>query len=84
MLCEESWVYRKWAGPKQLTDKKTKSLMMLPSVLVRIFQNLANFSTDMCLIQDKSFKQYATKYAKNEDEFFKEYVPLLAHIGAKN
>lgn len=29
----------------------------------------------MCLIQDKSFKQYAQKYAKSEDEFFKEYVP---------
>jgi len=31
----------------------------------------------MCLIQDKSFKQYAQKYAKSEDEFFKEYVPLF-------
>jgi hypothetical protein len=29
----------------------------------------------MCLIKDKSFKQYAQKYAKSEDEFFKEYVP---------
>jgi len=31
----------------------------------------------MCLIQDKSFKQYAQKYAKSEDEFFKEYVSLF-------
>jgi hypothetical protein len=30
----------------------------------------------MCLIQDKSFKTYAQKYAKSEDEFFKEYVLL--------
>jgi len=59
LLCEETWVWRSWGGPKQLTDKKTKSLMMLP--------------TDMCLIQDKSFKQYATKYAKSEDEFFKDF-----------
>jgi len=26
----------------------------------------------MCLIKDKSFKQYAEKYAKSEEEFFKE------------
>jgi hypothetical protein len=31
----------------------------------------------MCLIKDKSFKQYAQKYAKSEEEFFKEYVPFL-------
>jgi hypothetical protein len=31
----------------------------------------------MCLIKDKSFKQYAQKYAKSEDEFFKEYVTLF-------
>ena len=37
LLCEEEWQWRSWKGPKQLTDKKTKSLMMLPSVLVRIF-----------------------------------------------
>lgn len=26
------WVWKKWNGPKQLEDKKTKSLMMLPYV----------------------------------------------------
>jgi hypothetical protein len=30
------------------------------------------YSTDMALIKDKSFKTYATKYAKSEEEFFKE------------
>lgn len=28
--------------------------------------------TDMALIKDKSFKKYAQKYAKSEEEFFKE------------
>jgi len=28
------WVWKKWSGPKQLEDKKTKSLMMLPYVRV--------------------------------------------------
>lgn len=46
------------SGPAQYEDKKSKSLMMLP--------------TDMALIKDKSFKKYATQYAKSEDEFFKE------------
>lgn len=45
-------------GPAQYEDKKTRSLMMLP--------------TDMALVKDKSFRKYAEKYAKSEDEFFKE------------
>ena len=28
--------------------------------------------TDMALIKDKSFRKYAEKYAKSEEEFFKE------------
>jgi len=28
--------------------------------------------TDMALIKDKSFKKYATQYAKSEEAFFKE------------
>ena len=30
LLLDETWVWRKWDGPKQLEDKKTRSLMMLP------------------------------------------------------
>ena len=60
LLFSEKWVWRKWSGPKQLQDKKTQSLMMLP--------------TDYVLITDKSFKQYAKKYAQDEQAFFKEYV----------
>ena len=32
LLFDEKWVWKKWNGPKQLEDKKTKSLMMLPCV----------------------------------------------------
>lgn len=30
LLFDEKWSWRKWAGPAQYTDNKTKSLMMLP------------------------------------------------------
>ena len=56
------WVWRKWSGPKQLQDKKTQSLMMLP--------------TDYVLVTDKSFKKYVKAYAEDQDVFFKEYVEL--------
>jgi len=29
LLFDEKWVWKKWDGPKQLEDKKTRSLMML-------------------------------------------------------
>ena len=32
LLFDETWVWKKWDGPKQLEDKKTRSLMMLPCV----------------------------------------------------
>lgn len=58
LLVEESWVWRDWKGPKQYTDKSTKTLMMLP--------------TDMALVKDKSFRKTAEIYAKDEQAFFKE------------
>ena len=30
LLVNETWVWKKWNGPKQLEDKKTRTLMMLP------------------------------------------------------
>lgn len=74
---EEKWNWRKWKGPAQYEDTKTKSLMMLPYVPPArpspfVVLLLTSFRTDMALIKDKSFKQYALKYAKSEDEFFKE------------
>lgn len=62
LLVEESWVWRDWEGPKQYTDKSTKTLMMLP--------------TDMALVKDKSFRKTAEVYAKDEQAFFKECVAL--------
>jgi cytochrome c peroxidase len=31
LLIEEKWNWRKWNGPKQYEDTKTKTLMMLPT-----------------------------------------------------
>ena len=61
LLLNEKWVWKKWNGPKQLEDKKTHSLMMLP--------------TDYVLTQDKSFKKWVKAYADDEDLWFKECVP---------
>ncbi|KZT43589.1 heme peroxidase [Sistotremastrum suecicum HHB10207 ss-3] len=66
LLFDEKWVWRKWSGPKQLADKKTGTLMMLP--------------TDYVLIQDKSFKKYAKAYADNQDLFFKDFSAAFARL----
>lgn len=64
LLLNEKWAWKKWDGPKQLEDKKTRSLMMLP--------------TDYALVQDKSFKKWTKAYADDEQLWFKEcvYTPL--------
>ncbi|EGO00213.1 hypothetical protein SERLA73DRAFT_180679 [Serpula lacrymans var. lacrymans S7.3] len=66
LLFEEKWVWKKWSGPKQLEDKTTKSLMMLP--------------TDYVLTQDKSFKKYAKAYADDNDLFFKDFSAAFATL----
>jgi cytochrome c peroxidase len=66
LLFDEKWVWRKWNGPKQLQDKKTSSLMMLP--------------TDYVLTQDKSFKKYAKAYAEDQDLFFKDFSAVVAKL----
>ncbi|KAJ7282899.1 heme peroxidase [Mycena rebaudengoi] len=66
LLFSESWVWKKWSGPKQLEDKKTKTLMMLP--------------TDYVITQDKSFKKYAKAYADNNDLFFKDFSAVVAKL----
>ncbi|KAL5120095.1 heme peroxidase [Pleosporales sp. CAS-2024a] len=70
LLLEEKWAYKKWNGPKQFEDVKTKTLMMLP--------------TDMELVKDKSFRKYAELYAKDNDAFFKDFseaVTTLFELG---
>lgn len=66
LLLEEKWQWKKWAGPKQYEDKKTKSLMMLP--------------TDLALIKDKSFRPFVEKYAKDEEVFFKDFSNVVMRL----
>ncbi|KIM75963.1 hypothetical protein PILCRDRAFT_826808 [Piloderma croceum F 1598] len=66
LLFEETWTWKKWNGPKQLEDKKTKSLMMLP--------------TDYVITQDKSFKKYAKSYADSEEVFFKDFSAVISKL----
>ncbi|KAJ7680685.1 heme peroxidase [Mycena polygramma] len=66
LLFTESWVWKKWSGPKQLEDKATKTLMMLP--------------TDYVVVSDKSFKKFAKAYADDNDLFFKDFSAVVAKL----
>ncbi|KAI6786027.1 uncharacterized protein J7T54_006366 [Emericellopsis cladophorae] len=66
LLVEEKWQWKKWNGPKQYEDKTTKSLMMLP--------------TDMVLVQDKKFKPWTEKYAKDNEAFFKDFSNVVLKL----
>ncbi|KFA64158.1 hypothetical protein S40285_00806 [Stachybotrys chlorohalonatus IBT 40285] len=66
LLIEEKWQWKKWNGPAQYEDKKTKSLMMLP--------------TDMVLVQDKKFKPWVEKYAKDNDAFFADFSAVVLRL----
>ncbi|KAI6711048.1 hypothetical protein JHW43_006398 [Diplocarpon mali] len=66
LLLNEKWQWKKWNGPKQLEDKTTKSLMMLP--------------TDVALVSDKAFKVWVEKYAKNSDLFFKDFAACITKL----
>ncbi|POG68728.1 heme peroxidase [Rhizophagus irregularis DAOM 181602=DAOM 197198] len=59
-LLGRKWVEKKWKGPKQYIDKETGELMMLPA--------------DMALMQDKNFRPWVEKYAKDEELFFKDFA----------
>jgi cytochrome c peroxidase len=66
LLIEEKWAWKKWNGPKQYEDVKTKSLMMLP--------------TDMALIKDKGFRPWVEKYAADNDAFFKDFSDVVCKL----
>ncbi|EPQ57021.1 heme peroxidase [Gloeophyllum trabeum ATCC 11539] len=66
LLFDEKWVWKKWNGPKQFVDKKTGSLMMLP--------------TDYVLTQDKSFRKYAKAYAEDQDLWFKDFSKAFSRL----
>ncbi len=57
---------KKWSGPKQFEDKKTKQLMMLVS--------------DLALIQDKAFKPYVQQYAEKEALFFEDFSAAFSKL----
>lgn len=66
LLLGEKWSWRKWNGPKQYEDAKSKTLMMLP--------------TDMALIKDASFKKHVERYAKDDRVFFKEFSDVVVKL----
>ncbi|KAM9875014.1 hypothetical protein VD0001_g8184 [Verticillium dahliae] len=66
LLLEEKWQWKKWDGPKQLEDKSTKTLMMLP--------------TDYALIQDKEFLKTVKAYAKDNDLFFRDFSNVIVRL----
>ncbi|EEY19847.1 cytochrome c peroxidase [Verticillium alfalfae VaMs.102] len=66
LLLEEKWQWKKWDGPKQLEDKSTKTLMMLP--------------TDYALIEDKAFLKTVKAYAKDNELFFKDFSNVIVRL----
>ncbi|KAF2142581.1 class II peroxidase [Aplosporella prunicola CBS 121167] len=66
LLLDERWSYRKWDGPRQFQDSKTKSLMMLP--------------TDMALVKDKKFRPVVERYAKDNEAFFKDFADVVMRL----
>ena len=66
LLLSEKWQVKKWNGPKQYEDKKTQSLMMLPG--------------DLAFIQDKKYKEWVEKYAKDNDLFFKDFSFVIQKL----
>ncbi|OJD33597.1 cytochrome c mitochondrial [Diplodia corticola] len=66
LLVEERWQWRKWGGPKQLEDVRTKSLMMLP--------------TDYALVKDKKFRPWVERYAKDQEAFFRDFSDVVMRL----
>jgi len=62
LLVDEEWDWRNWVGPRQYQDK-TKTLMMLP--------------TDVALVKDESFRPHVERYAKDQEEFFKDFSNVI-------
>jgi len=71
LLIEERWSPKisrngkPWTGPDQFEDS-TGKLMMLPS--------------DIALIKDQELKKWVTKYAYDEDFFFKDFSKAFAKL----
>ncbi|KAK9474702.1 heme peroxidase [Dipodascopsis tothii] len=66
LLLKDKWHWRKWSGPKQYEDDKSKSLMMLPA--------------DMSLVKDKEFRKTVEKYAASNDAFFADFSAAFTKL----
>lgn len=66
LLTEEKWQEKRWKGPKQYEDVKTKTLMMLPS--------------DLALIEDQQFRQYVLLYAKDGERFARDFAAAFEKL----
>ena len=58
-LLGNTWTLKKWSGPVQYEDP-TGTLMMLPS--------------DMSIVFDKTFREWAVKYRDDEELFFQHFA----------
>ncbi|GME89187.1 unnamed protein product [Ambrosiozyma monospora] len=66
LLINEDWEFKKWDGPKQYTDVKTKSLMMLPS--------------DMVFKTDPEFRKLSEEYAKDADKCLSDFAGAFSKL----
>jgi len=57
---------KKWNGPLQYEDVETGEIMMLP--------------TDIALRDDPKFREWAEKYAKDEQLFFKDFAEAFGKL----
>lgn len=66
MLTAELWKVRKWDGPRQFQGSSSQTLMMLP--------------TDLALIQDDIMRPWVEKYADDNDLFFHDFSNVLVKL----
>jgi cytochrome c peroxidase len=66
-LLEETWVEKKWAGPRQFEDAKTRALMMLPS--------------DLALIEDAAMRAHVEAFARDQAKFVAAFAAAFVKLG---
>lgn len=66
LLLEAKWDQKKWKGPKQYEDRKTKTLMMLP--------------TDLAIVKDREFLKTVKVYAESQEKFFEDFQKVLVKL----
>ncbi|TVY36172.1 Cytochrome c peroxidase, mitochondrial [Lachnellula subtilissima] len=66
MLTSDFWKVRNWDGPRQFQGSSSQTLMMLP--------------TDLALVQDEMMKPWVEKYANDSDLFFHDFSNVLLKL----